>query len=162
MGALIAKLLAGIGIKDYLYGAAILAIIGGFAYFIHHERVIGADEALAPVAVLANKAQVQVAVGGAVAQSTETANAKQFDEATAAPVPVDLGLVCHSDASGSAVPEAGTGTEAAAGEPAPVGGSSAAFDPSGAVLEVGRAADAQIAYLQGRVLELENQMKASP
>lgn len=156
-----AALLAGIGIKDYVYTALIALLIGGFAYYTHHERVIGANEALAPVAVLAQKAQVAVAVGTAIAAGTEKDNGNAYKAAVAAPRPAGLGIVCHGSGSG-AVPEAVAGSPAGAGQPAAVGGSGPAFDPSGAVLQRAAAADAQITYLQGRVKELESQMESSP
>lgn len=157
-----ASLLAGIGIKDYVYAGIIAAVVGAFAYYTHHERVIGADEALAPVAVLANKAKVEVAVGTAVAQSTETDNAKTYTAVIAAPAVPDLGIVCHYDTGRSDVPEAAASAPAPAGEPTLDSGVGPAFDPSGAILQRARDADAQVTYLQGRVHELEAQMVASP
>lgn len=159
MGALLAL----IPIKDWIYGSIIVGLLAGFGIWIHKHDTKIVDEALAPVAVLAQKAQIQVAVGTAVAQSTETANAKSYDETVAAPAPADLGLVCHSEAASSGiVSQTGTGTEAAVGEQTADSGNGSAFDPSGAILQRAAEADAQIMYLQGRVTELENQMKASP
>lgn len=157
MGAI----LAGIGVKDYVYAALILALIGSFALYTHHERVIGANEALAPVAVLAQKAQVAVSVGTAIAAGTEKDNGNAYKAAVAAPRPADLGIVCHGSGSG-AVPKTDTGSPAGTGQPAADRGVGPAFDPSGAVLQRAAAADAQITYLQGRVKELEAQMESSP
>jgi hypothetical protein len=155
-------LLASIGLKDYCYAALIAALLGGFALYTHHERVIGADEALAPVAVLAQKAQLQVAVSTAVAQSTEKDNAQAYVAAVAAPGPAALGIVCHSAAGSSEVPQADTGGTAATGQPTVDAGIALAYDPSGPALQLARDADAQITYLQARVHELETQMAASP
>jgi hypothetical protein len=156
-------LLAGIGLKDYVYAGLIAVLIAGFGVYTYHERTIGADEALAPVAVLAQKAQVVVAVGTAVATLTEKDNGNAYKAAVAAPVvPLAAGLVCHSAAGSSDVPKAAAGGTAAAGQPAAVAGSAASFDPSGPALQLAHAADAQVTYLQARVRELEAQMESSP
>lgn len=156
-----ATLLAGIGIKDYVYAGIIAAIVGAFAYYTHHERVIGADEALAPVAVLAQKSELKVAVAAAVAQSTEKDNAQSYTATVSLlPVPV-VGLVCH-DTGRSDVPPASAVAAADVGEPAAVVPSGPAFDPSGAILKLGADADAEITYLQARVHELESQMESAP
>lgn len=155
MGAI----LAGIGIKDYCYAAVIAAVIGAFTWYTIHERNIGADEALAPVAVIAHKAEVQVAVGTAIAKSTEKDNGIDYVTALAAPAVPDTGLVCHSGAGSREVPQADASSAPGADRQAPDSGG---FDPSGPVLTDARDADAQIAYLQGRVIELESQMNSSP
>ena len=157
MGAL----LAGIGVKDYVYAALIVVLLVGFGVYTHHERVIGADEALAPVAVLAQKAQLQTAVGSAVAAATEKDNANAYTAARAAPAPAALGLVCHN-AGSSEVPETVGVVATRIGVQPTVGGSGPSFDPSGPALQRAREADAQIVYLQGRVRELETQMESSP
>lgn len=156
MGAL----LAAIPLKDYVYGGIIAALLIAFGVYTHHERVVGANEALAPVAVLAQKAQVAVAVGTAVAADTEKDNGNAYKAAVAAPRS-DLGIVCRN-ASRGAVPQAAAGVAAAAGQPAADSGSGSAYDPSGAALQRAAEADAQIVYLQGRVHELEAQMEKSP
>lgn len=151
--------LAAIPLKDWIYCGAIVALLGGFALYTHHERAIGADEALAPVAVVAHKAEVQVAVATAVAQSTEKDNASTYAAAiAAAPAVPALGIVCH-DTRSSEVPEAAASSAPGTDRSAPDSGS---YDPSGSVLTDAARADAQIAYLQGRVHELEAQMADSP
>ena len=156
-------LLALIPLKDWIYCGIIAALLVGFGVYTHHERVIGADEALAPVAVLAQKATLQVAVGTANAAATEKDNGKNFTAAVAAPAPAPVGIVCRHEAAGSGqLPEAGPSVTAAAGQPAADSGGGPAFDPSGAILQRAHDADAQITYLQARVVELETQMEASP
>lgn len=157
MGAL----LAGIGVKDYVYGALIASLLAGFGLYTWHERDVGKDEALAPVEVLAHKAELKVAVATAVAQSTEKDNAQAFNAAVAAPPPAALGIVCR-DASSSDVPEAVGVVATRIGIPAVDGGSGPAFDPSGAILERARQVDAEVTYLQGRIHELETQMESAP
>ena len=156
MGAL----LAGIGIKDYVYAGLILALIASFGLYTHHERVVGANEALAPVAVLAHKAQVAVAVGTAVAVETEKDNAKDYDQ-RAAHIAAPIGIVCYNPGSG-AVPEADTLVAPGVGDLTADAGAGQHFDPSGAVLDNDGKAEAQIIYLQGRVAELKAQMENSP
>ena len=164
MGALLAL----VPLKDWVYCGAIVALLTGFGLYTHHERTIGANEALAPVAVIAHKAEIKVAVGTAVAQSTEKDNGSEYLQAVANPPPASVGIVCHRDAGSSDVPQAGAVQPATVGEPAidSSGGreSRAAgyYDPSGEVIERAIKADAQITYLQGRVKELETQMSNSP
>lgn len=156
MGAL----LAAIPLKDYVYGAIIIALLTAFGVYTHHERVVGADEALAPVAVIAHKAQVAVAVGTAVATATEKDNAKDYDQ-RAAHTAAPIGIVCYNPSS-SAVPEADTVVAPGVGDLTADTGEGQHFDPSGAVLDNDGKAEAQIIYLQGRVAELKAQMENSP
>lgn len=153
--------LASIGVRDYIYAGLIAALIGGFAYYTHHERVIGADEALAPVAVLAHKAEVQVAVAAAVATITEKDNAQAYTAAVSRPAPAALGIVC-SNPGRSPVSEADTIVAPGVGDLTADVPSSADYDPSGATLKLGATVDAQVTYLQGRIRELESQMESAP
>ena len=151
-----------IPLKDYLWAALVAGLLVWFNVHNHNERAAGAQEALAPVAVLAQKVKTEVAVGTAVAQTTESSNAQKYKAAVAAPAPRYLGIVCHRDTGSSAVPEANPGVTTPAGIPADDSGGGPGYDPSPAALERAAQADAQITYLQGRVKELEAQMEASP
>lgn len=153
--------LAAIPLKDWIYCGAIAALLGGFALYTHHERSVGANEALAPVAVVAHKAEVKVAVGTAVAQSTEKDNGKNYDAAVARPAEPAVGLVCVDRSSGE-VPEAAASSAPGADRSAADTGEGQSFDPSGPVLTNDSKAEAQIVYLQARVIELETQMANSP
>lgn len=148
-------------LRDWLYIGLITAILAAFGLYTVHERHIGRDEALAPVAVLAQKAKLQIAVGSATATALETAHGKTYDAAHSQPAVANSGIVCRN-ASGSAVPEAKPGSSPGADRQAPDSANRPTYDPSGAVDTRGRDADAQIIYLQGRVHELEDQMNASP
>jgi hypothetical protein len=148
--------------KVYLYAGIVVAVLTWYGIHNHNERAAGAAAALEPVKVLAQKAQVQVAAGTAVAQTEETQNAEKFTAAVAAPAPKSLGIVCHRDANSSEVPEAVGVVATRIGNNAVDSGVGPGYDPSGAALERAREADAEIAYLQGRVHELEQQMLNSP
>lgn len=158
MGALLAL----VPLKDWIYCGIIVALLAGFGVYTHHERVVGADEALAPVAVLAQKAQLQIAVGTVKAADTEKENGDQFNAASSAPVADVPHIVCRQAAGSSDVSKASTGIAAAAYKPAVDSGSGPAFDPSGAILKRAAEADAQVTYLQQRVIELQTQMGSSP
>jgi hypothetical protein len=167
MGSIIATILKWTGLSQgamelIAIGAAALAAGGGVLAYNHHERDIGKQEVLAPIAVLAQKAQIKVTTGAAVAQSTEVKNAQTYTAALAAPAVRDLGIVCHSDAGSGEVPTTVAVTATRIGNNAVDGGTGPAFDPSGAILQRAHDADAQITYLQGRVQELEAQMNAAP
>lgn len=150
-----------IPLKDWLKIGAVAAVLGWFTYFVVHERHVAVDEALAPIKVLAQKAQQQVAIGTAVAQTTEESNGKSYDAAVARPAQHPLGIVCVNP-SRSAVPQADGVLTPGIGElPADLSAGQQ-FDPSGPVLDNDAHAEAQIIYLQGRIHELETQMEASP
>lgn len=149
--------------KVYLYAGIVVAVLVWFHVHNVNERTAGAAEAMAPVQVLAQKAQVQVAAGTAVAQSTETTNGQDYLKAIAAPAPAALRIVCyHPSGSSGELPEAVAVTATRIGGSAPDSGSGPGYDPSGAALKRAHDADAEIKYLQGRVHELEQQMVNSP
>jgi hypothetical protein len=148
--------------KVYLYAGIVVAVLTWYGVHNHNERAAGAAAALEPVKVLAQKAQVQVARADAAAQTTETDNAKTYTAAIAAPAPKSTGIVCHRDTGSSEVPEAVGVVATRIGNPATDGGEGPGFDPSPAALQRAAQADAEIAYLQGRVRELEQQMLNSP
>lgn len=149
--------------KAYLYAGIVIAVLLGVHWWNHHEQGIGSTAALAPVTALAHKAEIQVVAGAAVAQTTETQNAKDYIAALAVPPPVDLGIVCHRQAASSGeLPEAVGVTATRIGKPAADVSVGPDYDPSGAVLERAKRAEAQVIYLQARVHELETQMVNSP
>lgn len=148
--------------KAYLYAGIVIAVLTWYGVHNHNERAAGAAAALEPVKVLAQKAQIQVAKADAAAQSTETSNGQKYVAAVAAPAPKPLRIVCHNSADSGEVPEAVGVVATRIGVPASDSGSGPGYDPSGAALERAREADAEIAYLQGRVHELEAQMVNSP
>lgn len=149
--------------KDWVYGGLIAALLVGFGVYTHHERVIGATKEAAAVTKIAVKAEAKVTAANVAAQTTETTNAKTYDQTVAAPPVLDLGVVCQRTYPGSNhLPQAVTVATSGIGEQSVEHPSGPAFDPSGAILERARQADAQVTYLQGRVHELEKQMADSP
>lgn len=150
-----------IPLKDWLYAGIIAALLGGFAYYTHHERSVGEAREVAAVAKVSAVAEAKVTAANTVAQTMETQDAKTFDETVAAPAVRDLGIVCHRTGSDH-VPQAAPLAAPGVGEQPTNGAVGSTFDPSGPLLERARVADAQIVYLQGRVHELESQMETSP
>lgn len=148
-----------IPIKDYFYGAVILALLALLAYVYRHGE-IHIEKLDAKVATAAEK---KSAVSEATADAQESSNAIIYKQAVSVPAVGDLGVECvrHSTSSG-VVSAPVAGTAAAAGVATVNAGSGSAYDPSGAILTRARAADAQIAYLQARVRELEAEMNAAP
>lgn len=150
-------------IKGYLYAALAAALLVGFLWYRSHEQNIGVQKEATKVTAVATKAQAKVTAGAVIAQTTETENGQKFTAAIAAPAPKPLGIVCHNDSrDDDQVPEAVGVVATRIGVPASDSGSGPGYDPSGAALERAREADAEIAYLQGRVHELEQQMVNSP
>lgn len=149
--------------KDWVYGGIIAALLVGFGVYTHHERVIGATKEAGAVTKVAVKAEAKVTAANVAAQTTETTNAKTYDQTIAAPPVLDLSVVCQRTyASSDHVSQAGSVAASGAGEQSVEHPSGPAFDPSGPLLERARIADAQVTYLQGRVHELEKQMVNSP
>ena len=143
--------------KEWLVIAALLALLAGGGWLYRHgEQHIEAQDAK-----LAAMDQRKIATAEGVAQSTESQNAIIWKQAVSIP-PVDsIGIVCKS-ANSSVVSQAHKGTGTAAGDAANVSGEGPTFDPSGALLTRAAQADAQITYLQKRIVELETLMKAAP
>ena len=149
--------------KDWVYGSIIVALLAGFGWYTHHERQVGATKLQAAVTQVADRAEAAVVAANTVAKTAETQNAKVYTQVVVTPVPRPLGIVCHRTGPGSnPVPQAHAVAGAAVGKPAADRGAEASYDPSGPALAVGRQADAEIAYLQARVKELETQMEKSP
>ena len=108
---LILALLSKISSKDWLYGGLIAALLIAFAWYSHHERVIGAQQEVTVVAAAEKKQQA--AVDAIIAnnqkiedQANETIKALSSTLATAN---ADLGQRLHNDTSANRsiiVPEA--------------------------------------------------------
>jgi len=143
-----------IPIKDLIYGAVILGLVG----WIFHKGELSIEHKDAKVAVSAEK---QVAAGAVQAQTTETQNALIYEKAVAVPAIGDLGVVCSAP-RGSSLSAASPGQGASTGKPAADSNEGRTYDPSGPALTRAAEADAQIIYLQGRIRELEAQMNAAP
>jgi hypothetical protein len=145
-----------IPIRDYLW-AALLIVVGCFA--LHYRRM---EKEIHQVAAVGKAAQVLVKKDDAQAQTTETQNAIIYEKAVAIPAIADIGISCVRDTGGGQVPTTNPVTAAAPGDHASDGEQGPPYDPSGAILTRGADADAQIAYLQARIAELEKQMNEGP
>lgn len=154
-----AAILSLLGNKYVLIGLALAAFLG--LYTLHERNVEHAKDISAAAKVVAKDNKI-VAAGTATAQATETQNALIFKQAVAIPPVGDLGIVCKRAPRGVPLPPAGAVPAPRAGEHPVDGGEGPAFDPSGALLTRAREADAEIAYLQGRIHELEKQMNDAP
>ena len=152
-------------IRLYFYAALALGILVGGVTLCHHIENIGVQKEAAKVTKVGVAAEKKVAAADATAQSTETQSAIIFKQAVSIPPVGDIGISCvrvNARAGGSEVPAANTGAGAAASDPATLSAEGPPYDPSGAILTRGAQADAQIAYLQRRVKELEAQMNGAP
>lgn len=157
-------------IKLWIIGIAAVSVLTFGAIWWHKhnvaEQTIGAKTEATAVTKVATAAEKQVTAGTAAAETTETHNANAETAAVAAPPVSSVGIVCqHEGPAGShhnPLPQAGTVPASGAGEPGTDGPIGPPYDPSGAILTRARSADAQIAYLQARIHELEAQMNASP
>ena len=152
-------------IRLYFYAALAVGILAGGVTLCHHIEAIGVQKEAAKVTKVGVAAEKKVAAADATAQSTETQSAIIFKQAVSIPPVGDIGIECvrvNARAGGSEVPAANTGAGAAASDPATLSAEGPPYDPSGAILTRGAHADAQIAYLQRRVKELEAQMNGAP
>jgi hypothetical protein len=141
--------------RFWLYGAIVAGLLGFAYHYKHLETEVHQTKAVAVAA------QADVKKVDAVAQTTETQSAIIYKQAVLIPAVGDIGLVCkHTGGSALPAPVAVAGTPA--GNATPDSTVGPGFDPTGAALTRAKAADAQIAYLQRRVHELETQMNNSP
>jgi hypothetical protein len=153
-----------IPIKDYVYGAVIIALLTGFGWYTFHERAVGekkiemADAKIAAAQIIHDQ---EVATRVKAELDTALAN---YETPTAppppAPVPV---LVCHktggSNLPGGPGPVAasnGAGTNPAA----PAAQADAGFDPAPAVSADGTAYDALIDHYLAKIKLLQQTVKA--
>ena len=143
--------------KVWFYGVIVVVLLGFGIHYKHLENQVREAKTVAAAA------QADVKKVDATAQSTETQSAIIFKQATTIPAIGDIGVECvRKRAGGSPLPAPDAKSGATTGSPADDSGVRSAFDPSGAILTRAHEADAQIAYLQRRVKELETQMNNSP
>lgn len=144
-------------IRIYLYAAAVAIVLGAAGWYTYHERHIGAKEEVAVVDKASAKQEVIEQKADATAAASEANASTIYDETNRSPPPAALPIECvRHDESGVPVLNPGApGAAAAADQPATDSAVGPTFNPSGAALERAAEADAQIAYLQARVTELE-------
>lgn len=141
--------------RDYLYAVIIAALLVAFGICKHDHTVVKEIDRVG------NAAKQVVKADDATAEKTETQSALIYKEIVRIPDVPDVGIVCRNPGR-SALPAPASVAGAGAGEQPANSGSGPEYDPSGAALTRGKAADAQIAYLQRRIHELEAQMNAAP
>lgn len=149
--------------RIYAYGALALVLsllLGGYTL---HERHVQHAKDVAAAAKIVKKDNAIVAADNSRAQITETQNVLIYKQAVSIPAVADIGVVCQRTAARS-VPLSATDPIATAPvrDDAANRGSGPTYDPTGAALTRGSSADAQIAYLQRRIAELEKQMNDAP
>jgi hypothetical protein len=170
--ALLKSLWAGVGLKDYLYAAAILAVILAGSFYTIHERDIGVAERVAKDAKLSAAIERANTADQALAALQAKHLGVILDEAVNGPLnePAPVVRLCNrAEPHAYVVPPAAGGTPAAGGHPeAPVVG---VDDGDGAgegpdigpdILRVVHGDDATIAYLLGYIDLLEAEMRKAP
>lgn len=141
--------------RDYVY-AVIIAALLVFVGICKHDHTVVKE-----VKQVGTAAEKVVKADDAVAEKSETQSALIYKQIVRIPDVPDIGIVCEHAGSGS-LPASDTVAGASAGERPADSGDGHPYDPSGAALTRAKAADAQIAYLQRRVKELEKQMNDAP
>jgi len=103
--SIISTALSATGIKDYLYGAAIVALIGGFLWYNHHERAIGAAQVVASdQKAVAAQVERDAAVQSIAAVATNLAS-QTYEKAISTPVAnAPVVRVCNNARSLGALP----------------------------------------------------------
>lgn len=137
-----------IPIKDYVYGAIIIALLVGFGLFIHHEREVGAASLKAADA----KAVAAQVAANAKVEANETASlgiaVTTYTKSIAAPVTDVPRIVCRASSQGGAVSDHGGASGSGHGSPVVPSESTVPFDPAPGILANDRDADAQVTLLQ--------------
>lgn len=113
--------LKAIPVKDWLYGSAIAALLGGGAYLIHHERTIGAQRVQAADQKAAQAQEVHNAEIESRAKALVSGSALAYKAALSSPPASDAPtvLVCSQPATASdTVPGNASSRPLRHGEPA--------------------------------------------
>jgi hypothetical protein len=156
-------MLALIGIKDWIYAGVIAVILASGVWFVHHERVIGAQKIEAADAKLAATQSAYVAQAQKQASAAQTKIGDTYEDAIHAPVAnAPVARLCLAPSSrtvpAAAINHTGAGS-------APVSGSA---DPSSAtagpdiglkLVTIGHDADALITALQAENAALRAEME---
>lgn len=141
--------------RDYVY-AVIIAALLVFVGICKHDHTVVKE-----VKQVGTAAEKVVKADDAVAEKSETQSALIYKQIVRIPDVPDIGIVCEHTGSGS-LPASDAVAGTSAGDRPTDSGDGHPYDPSGAALTRAKAADAQIAYLQRRVKELEKQMNDAP
>lgn len=143
--------------KLYFLGFAAACVIGFGAYWTLHERHVGATAQVTVEDKASVKQEVIEQKATATAAASETKASDIYEETNRAPLPAQLPIECvrHDQGPVQVLDHGASGGAAAADQSATDGAVGPEYNPSGAALERGKEADAQIAYLQARVTLLE-------
>lgn len=148
MLAILSKL---IPIRDWIYLGVFVALIGAFAYYTHHERVVGEQKIVAADAIAVKKQAAAVAKVESNASVAISSALSAYNAQRAAPLAAVPHLVCRAARSGGNVPgHAGT-SGSGHDQTAVPAESTVPFDPAPAVVSDARDADAQITLLQAYI-----------
>lgn len=160
------ELLRLIPLKDYIYGAVIIAILSIFGWYTHHEREIGRQqiEAKDKVLVEAQKTKNKEIEDG-ISKGIKAALEK-WNEAHPVPPPAPAPrIVCHAATTVASVrPKRGSSSDPVNGAGTGISVSPESidegFDPAPAVSSTGTAADTEIVRLKAKVTLLQDIVKA--
>lgn len=145
-----------IPLKDWLYGALIVALLAGFGAYTIHERHIGEQKVEKKDAALRAAATALNTASEHLADIKEIAIGQVYEKVIALPaIPDAPGLVCHNAAPvKSGAPDYRPEAPGSAAQ-LPDGG----FNPSGGLLTLLRNDDAQINGLIDTVLNLQAELE---
>lgn len=147
-------------IKEYLYIALTIGLLGGMLWFVHHERAIGEQKVVAAQQAADVKYAAQVAKVEADAKVTTDALQKQLDAALLTPIHPNVVvrmLVPTAPASGAVREDASPspGGDAGSGSGGGLGEGHGSVDIAGPTEQVLARDKALIDYLQGYILKCQ-------
>lgn len=150
-------------LKDWIYTGLIVALIAGFALFVHHERVIGEDtikvaDAKVVAARIAHNTKVE-----ANAQATVTQIAQTYADVSSAPPAADAPhLWVQHSAPSSCTPSANAGTPGRTdgGSVLSAEVSNAGEEPDPSAFDVGPQLDKSFEDADAQVTGLQDYIKA--
>jgi hypothetical protein len=148
MLAILSKL---VPIRDWIYLGVFVALIGAFAYYTHHERVVGAQKVVAANVVAAQKQAAAVAKVESSAKAEIQSATQAYASAVAAASLPAPSLVCHSTAASRSVPGHAGPSSGGNGISSVPAESSVPFDPAPGVLDNDKQADSQVRLLQSYI-----------
>jgi hypothetical protein len=157
-------MLAMLPIKDWIYGAVIVALLAAFGWYTVHERGIGekkieAADARAVAAQVVHNGEVENAVKQKLADAL-----KDYELAPVVPTAARIpSVVCYAPSDRAVPHRPGTvaGSDGAgAAVPSGAAKDNAGFDPAPALSADALAADAEILRLKAKVALLQETVQA--
>jgi hypothetical protein len=158
-------LLALIPVKDWIYAGIIAALLGTFAWYTHHERVIGEQKIETADKKVADAAAQHVHDVQTIAAATQTKIGETYAQTLATPpAPAPVVRLCHVASASramSSAPGANTSASSAANSGSTDTSNFAAGPDIGLkLITIGHDADALITALQAENAELRAEMTA--